>query len=209
MPPFLRLLPLPKSLTSDLPRPVAAGIGLAVSLPGLAVHTAMSLPSVVLGTTARLVGRYQELAEIGASIVTGRRDDDDVDEFADYPTIEGWGDSTKEVERRLRAVEDEPEPSEETATDTNGDPVTESGPEIELPDDLARAALDREAEPEHVPDRRELPIQDYPSLSLTALRSRLAGLTVGDLEELRAYEQGHAKRLTVLQLLERTIAKNS
>jgi len=141
------------------------------------VKSALALPATVLGTSARILGRYEELAEIGAAVVAARGSDrDDVDEFEAYPDIQGWGEVT---------------------------------PLVDEPADLARAAEDRLEEPATTPDRRSLAIEDYDALSASALRSKVGALSVAELEAVRDYEQGHAKRLTVLQLLERTIAKKS
>jgi hypothetical protein len=192
MPPFLRLVPLPRSFADNLPKPVAAYIGLVAELPSAVVK----LPQAIVMKGFELAGRYEELARTGADLVAGRNpdEDDEVDEFADYPSIEGWGSAP------LRAVDDDP--MAESADDAVpaalvDDPAAES---------LVRAAADRETEPSVVVSRQDLPIEDYDSLSAAALRAKVGALSTAQLAAVRDYEAAHAKRLTVLQLLERKIA---
>lgn len=169
MPPFLRLVPLPRSLATNLPKPIAAWIGLTAELPGVVVK----LPQALVMKGFELAGRYEELARTGADLVAGRNrasddePDDDLDgadEFVDYPPIEGWGSVP------LRAVDGAP-----------------------AADDVPTA-------------REDLPIDDYDSLSAAALRSKVGALSAAQLASVRAYEAAHAKRRTVLQLLDRKIA---
>lgn len=190
MPPFLRLVPLPRSFTENLPKPIAAYIGLVAELPGVVVK----LPQALVMKGFELAGRYEELARTGAELVAGRTPEiDDVDEFADYPSIEGWGAAP------LRAVEDD-----EDATDVGDVPAAlVDDPAAEA---LVRAAADRQTEPTDVLSRQDLPIEDYDSLSASALRSKVGALSAAQLVAVRDYEAAHAKRLTVLQLLERKIA---
>jgi hypothetical protein len=189
MPPFLRLVPLPRSLTENLPKPVAAYIGLVAELPGAVVK----LPQALVMKGFELAGRYEELARTGAELVAGRnRDDEDLDEFADYPSIEGWGTTP------LRAVDDEDSSESDAVPDALvDDPAAEP---------LLRAAADRKHEPAVVVSREDLPIEDYDSLSASALRAKVGALSAAQLASVRDYEAAHAKRLTVLQLLERKIS---
>ncbi|GAB2942012.1 hypothetical protein [Streptomyces heilongjiangensis] len=50
-------------------------------------------------------------------------------------------------------------------------------------------------------DHRTLPLPDYDHLPIGGLESRVRSLTADDVEELLAYERGHADRLPVTQLL--------
>jgi hypothetical protein len=174
MPPFLRLVPLPRQLT-ELSKPVAIGVGLVAQLPGLAI---------TLGTRAVVTGYG-----LVTSLVSHDSEDPDDEPFPSYQELDtsAWGaaDADAEVVQLL----DEAEP-----------PITvEAG--------LAAAVQDRATEPATAPARQELPIDGYDGLSATALRARVSGLSRGELETLRDYEAGHAKRVTVLALLERQLAK--
>ncbi|HEY5336360.1 MAG TPA: hypothetical protein VIJ71_10130 [Mycobacteriales bacterium] len=192
MPPFLRLVPLPRSFAENLPKPIAAYIGLVAELPGAMVK----LPQALVMKGFELAGRYEELARTGAELVAGRDHDDEVDEFADYPSIEGWASTP------LRAVEDDE--SDEDPSDVDDVPAAlVDDPAAEA---LVRAAADRETVPSVVVSRQDLPIEDYDSLSATALRAKVGALSAAQLATVRDYEAAHAKRLTVLQLLERKIA---
>ncbi|MGH3745435.1 MAG: hypothetical protein ACRDTP_11295 [Mycobacteriales bacterium] len=188
---FLRLVPLPRSLAESLPKPLAAGIGLAAELPAVVVK----IPQALVMKGFELAGRYEELARTGAELVAGAsREDvpDDGDEFADYPSIEGWGSAA------LRAVDPMAEPADDDV------PAALADDPAAAP--LVRAAEDRATEPTVVVSREDLPIDDYDSLSAAALRSKVGALSVSQLASVRDYEAAHAKRLTVLQLLERKIA---
>ncbi|HMA47750.1 MAG TPA: hypothetical protein VKP11_11230, partial [Frankiaceae bacterium] len=72
--------------------------------------------------------------------------------------------------------------------------------------------------PTHVPEERvepgvpvpghdELPLPDFDHMTLGSLRGRLRRLDLAALEQLRAYEQAHARRLPILTMLENRIAK--
>jgi hypothetical protein len=74
----------------------------------------------------------------------------------------------------------------------------------------ADAAVAEAVQTEHipiVPTRDELPIEDFDSVSVPSLRSRLRTLTLADLAILREYEQAHAHRLPVVTMLDNRIAK--
>lgn len=191
---LLRLVPLPPSLAESLPKPLAAGIGLAAELPAAMVK----IPQLLVMKGLELAGRYDELARTGAELVAGASRDEgaeDVDEFADYPSIEGWGSTA------LHAVG---EPVTQPVAEDAPVPAALAGDPAAAP--LVRAAEDRAAEPAVVPDRQDLPIADYDSLSAAALRAKVGALSAAELASVRDYEAAHAKRLTVLQLLERKIA---
>jgi hypothetical protein len=53
----------------------------------------------------------------------------------------------------------------------------------------------------------DLPIENYDGLSLAAIRARLPRLDVVDVENLRDYESTHAKRASVLTMLDNRLAK--
>ena len=186
MPSPLRLVPLPPSVTESIPKPIAAGVGLAAELPAVLVK----LPGMLVMKGLELVGRYEELARTGAELLAGRQPAEDLlgeegdgpveaDEFADYPQIDGWG----TVVEAPPALADDPAAAP-----------------------LVRAARDREVAPDAAVSRIDLPIDDYDSLSAAALRARVGALSEAQLRVVRDYEAAHAKRLTVLQLLERKIA---
>lgn len=194
MPSPLRLVPLPPSVTDSIPKPIAAGVGLAAELPAVLVR----LPGVLVMKGLELVGRYEELARTGAELLAGRQpaedlageDDEervvDAGEFADYPQIDGWGSAAQ-------AGDGSPDVPPALVADPAAAP-------------LVRAAHDRETPPDSVVPRADLPIEDYDSLSAAALRARVGALSGAQLRTVRDYEAAHAKRLTVLQLLERKIA---
>ncbi len=62
--------------------------------------------------------------------------------------------------------------------------------------DRSRAAVVEPAEPG--PDVADLAITDYDSLSASQVVTRLPGLTLDELEAVRAYEVGHRGRKTIL-----------
>lgn len=247
MPPFMRLLPLPRQLTTDLPKPVAAYVGFLLSLPRLAVD----LPGQAVSIGVSLATRYEELAELGASVLGGRPGDadEDIDEpMPSYASLDtsAWGaaDTDADVVRLFEAdgaetvaeqhtealavdteVEEQaPEDdttAEQAAADASIDAVSAAPPASEQSpapalaraesgsgaEFLAAAVTDRAEPPASTPERQDLPVEGYDGLSVTTLRSRLAGLSKADLEMLRDYEAGHAKRVTVLSMLERAISK--
>jgi len=53
----------------------------------------------------------------------------------------------------------------------------------------------------------ELPLANYDDLTIASLRARLRNLSVDQLNELIAYEKGHAGRADVITMFERRIAK--
>ncbi len=205
MPPFLRLIPLPRQLTTDLPRPIAAGVGLAVSLPTTAARLAITLPQTALALTTRLVGRYQELADIGVAVLGlrggGRTGDDEDDEGA-HPAYDmdtgAWGAADDEAAVVSLLERHEPTAAEAIAADPRDDARA-----------LAAAVEDRAAPPANAPTRADLPIDGYDGLSASALRSRLSGLGLAELTLLRDYEAAHGRRVTVLAMLERAISRAS
>lgn len=273
MPPFLRLLPLPRQLTSDVPKPVAAYVGFLLSLPRLAV----TLPQQAIGVGVSLAARYEELAELGASVLGGRPVDaeEDIDEpLPSYATMDtsAWGaadtdanivrlfeadgaetaaeretealdataqepidveaqeaapvdDTTAEdaaADATLDAVTTTPPAQEPPVGEAQAEEVTAASPEAAEPSPvpevirkdtgaaaefLAAAIEDRSEPPASRPERADLPVEGYDGLSAAALRSRVSGLSAADLRVLRDYEAGHAKRVTVLSMLERAIAK--
>jgi hypothetical protein len=74
----------------------------------------------------------------------------------------------------------------------------------------ADAAVAEVVQTEHIPvapTRDELPIEDFDSVSVPSLRSRLRSLSVADLAVLREYEQAHAHRLPVITMLDNRLAK--
>jgi hypothetical protein len=52
-----------------------------------------------------------------------------------------------------------------------------------------------------VPHHDQLPLPDYDHLPVAAVQQRIRSLDIGALEELIAYEEAHAHRLPVLQVL--------
>lgn len=204
MPPFLRLVPLPRSVADNLPKPVAAYIGLLAELPG----AAMKLPQALVMKGFELAGRYEELARTGAELVAGRNQDlDDLDEFADYPSIEGWGSpSLRPVDDSDEAAEDAPDSDDVPDDASDADHVPAALVDDPAAEALVRAAADRASEPSDVVSREDLPIENYDSLSAAALRAKVGALSAAQLAVVRDYEAVHARRLTVLQLLERKLA---
>jgi hypothetical protein len=244
MPPFLRLVPLPRQLT-ELPKPLALGIGLAVTIPTTALHLGQQVLALAVNNGVVLLGRGVEL---GTSLLGhgmpgygGPAEDDDDEPFPTYTGLDtsawGAGDEEAEIVRLFQDADDDESLLDELATETveavaQADPGpalttepaepapkpaaagtsdapghAEHEPPIALPSELSAAVADREAPPVTVPERQELPVDGYDGLSATALRSKVAGLSKGELETVRDYEAGHAKRVTVLAMLERQIAK--
>lgn len=277
MPPFLHLLPLPRQLTTDVPKPVAAYVGFLLSLPRLVV----TLPQQAVGIGVTLATRYEELAELGSAVLGGRSVEDAAEELDEpmpsYTTMDtsAWGaaDTDADIVRlfeadgaetaaerateALQATAEEPvdidaneqapvdveveeaapvdeTTAEDAAADATLDAVTTTPPAQEqaevspqppaqaadspvpevirkdtgaAAEFLAAAIEDRSEPPATAPDRADLPVEGYDGLSGAVLRSRLSGLSAADLAMLRDYEAGHAKRVTVLSMLERAIAK--
>jgi hypothetical protein len=55
---------------------------------------------------------------------------------------------------------------------------------------------------DHVPSHDELPLADYDHLQTGSLEGRLRALTADQLATVRAYEEAHAARVQVLQLID-------
>jgi len=55
---------------------------------------------------------------------------------------------------------------------------------------------------EHVPSHDDLPLPDYDHLPTGSLEGRIRSLTAEQLATVRAYEEAHAHRVAVLQLLD-------
>ncbi len=204
MPPFLRLVPLPRQLT-ELSKPVALGIGLAVTIPTTAVRIGQQVLAQAVSTGVELLGRGVGL---GTSLLghdgPGHGDDDEAEPFPTYTGLDtsAWGAGDDEAEVTALFEDD----TDDTETD-QGLTTGEHEPPITVEPGLAAAVEDRAELPATVPSRADLPVDGYDGLSATALRSKVAGLSRGELEIVRDYEAGHAKRVTVLAMLERQIAK--
>ena len=81
-----------------------------------------------------------------------------------------------------------PEPPSEPAPPTQAPPATAT----------ASSPVSGNGHAPPSPDAVELAITDYDSLSASQVVTRLEGLTVGELEAVRAYEAAHRGRKTIL-----------
>ena len=201
MPPFLRLVPLPRQLT-ELPKPLALGVGLAVTIPTTAARIGQQVLVQAVTTGVELLGRGVEIGNAFLGHHGSGYGDDEDEPFPTYTGLDtsawGAGDDDAEVVQLFEEDAQQDAPVEESAAHE---------PPITLESGLAAAVEDRAEEPVTAPTRQDLPVEGYDGLSATALRSKVAGLSKGELEAVRDYESGHAKRVTVLSMLERQIAK--
>ena len=55
--------------------------------------------------------------------------------------------------------------------------------------------------------REALPVPDYDHLPVGSLGHRIRSLGIGDLETLRSYEEAHAHRLPVLQVIDQRLGE--
>src|SRR3954451_9928289 len=65
----------------------------------------------------------------------------------------------------------------------------------------------RPAVSEHVPSHDDLPLPDYDHLPTGSLEGRIRSLTADQVATVRAYEEAHANRVAVLQLLDARAAR--
>jgi hypothetical protein len=112
--------------------------------------------------------------------------------------------------RAPRAVPDPPPATTPPATPPE---VSEAAKEMGAPGAAtaeADAAVVEAVQTDHIPvapSREDLPIDNFDSVSVPSLRSRLRRLSVADLAVLREYEQAHAHRLPVITMLDNRLAK--
>jgi hypothetical protein len=181
--------------------PLAAAVGLVATAADGVRH----LPRV-LGQARR---RYDELAEHGRDVLSGRTSAPTFDDAAPgpvaVPITDGpgsWRDAIDED-----ALLDEPDRG---TTGVRPDPAAPVPPigrtePVVLPEDVQDdvAQLTPGAELAHA----DLPLADFDHLTVPQLRGRLRTLELAELVQLRDYEQAHAHRLPVLTLLDNRVAK--
>ncbi len=204
-------------MSSSLPTPVAAALGVvptvldsAKRVPGKLVQLPILAVSNTLTVLEGVRREYDQLVERGEGLV-GRLRGLDFDELEDrvesaveqtpmaaaYDRVEDTvEDVVEQVSNLLDRSAAKPraarkEPVETAATET----VVETVEAV------------TEALTTGVPERGELPLEDYDSLTLGALRGRLRSLTLEELVHVRDYEKAHAHRLPVTTLLDNRIAK--
>lgn len=184
-------------MLATLPRPLAAGLGLIVSLP----EVLSSLPQRLLARAAEVHAGYDQLAARGRQVLG--QDTSDGTVAVDGQELFG----AEEVARENSLFDG-------TTPDVAADVAADAGAPAALTDDesvgaqaLIAAVADRDQAPPVAVEHAALPLPDYDHLTLGSLRSRLRRLSAADLAVLRDYEAAHARRLPVLSLLENRIAK--
>ncbi|MFN0089104.1 MAG: hypothetical protein ACKVWR_02380 [Acidimicrobiales bacterium] len=96
----------------------------------------------------------------------------------------------------------EPAPAPADATSPAPAPAEPAPPAADAPPPAADAA---EAEPAAPADAAALGIAEYESLSASQVVPRLAGLTRSELEAVRAFEQAHRARRTILNRVDQLL----
>lgn len=208
-------------MSSSLPTPVAAALGVvptvldsAKRVPGRLVQLPILAVSNTLTALEGVRREYELLVERGEDFV-GRLRGLDFDELEDrvesvvertpaaaaYDTVEDTvEDLVGKVSDLLDRAASKPKPKAKT-------------PEAHVVETAASETVVEtveavtEALSTGVPERSELPLEDYDSLTLGTLRGRLRSLTLDELVHVRDYEKAHAHRLPVVTLLDNRIAK--
>ena len=206
-------------MSSDVPTPVAAALGLLPTilggvraLPTKAVQLPIfALSSALNGLDSARRG-YDDLAERGERLLARLRGTS-FDEIEDR------------VEDRLQGTKlagpyDRLEDAAETVSDFvgKGAPTPTATPTMTQPDRTrvtSAASPDVVATVEHVSatigaevlSHDALPLPDYEHLTLGALRGRMRSLDLPALLQLRDYERATARRLPVVTMLDNRIAK--
>ena len=176
-------------MTGHPSSPIAAAVGLVATAADGVRH----LPRV-LGSARR---RYDELAEHGRDVLSGRSSAPTFDDAGPGPiavpvTDEpgSWRDAVDED----ALISPEPAPSI---------PIGRTEPVV-IPEDVQEdvAQLTPGADLAHA----DLPLADFDHLTVPQLRGRLRTLELAELVQLRDYEQAHAHRLPVLTMLDNRVA---
>jgi hypothetical protein len=197
-------------MTGHPSSPIAAAVGLVATAADGVRH----LPRVL--DAARR--RYDELAEHGRDVLSGRTSAPTFDDAGPGPVAVPV---TDEPGSWRDAVDEDALIPAEPAADRVAGPrrgptgvrsgLTASVPPIgrtepvELPEEVQEdvAQLTPGADLAHA----DLPLADFDHLTVPQLRGRIRSLELAELVQLRDYEQAHAARLPVLTLLDNRVAK--
>lgn len=169
-------------MTVRPPAPLAAAVGLAAATAEGLLRLPTRLPQLL--DTAR--ERYDELAQHGQDVLSGRRSE---------PVGEPVREEVVEVEVVQEPVTEPPVPAP---------PIGLTEP-VELPEDLLEEVAQLPSGADL--DNDDLPIPNFDHLTVPQLRGRLRTLTAPELVQLRDYETAHANRMPVLTLLDNRLAK--
>jgi hypothetical protein len=202
-------------VSSSLPTPLAAALGVMPTLfdrakrvPGRLVQLPLLAVSNGLTVLESVRREYDHLAARGENVVVRLRGasfdeiEDRIEELAAdtplAPVYEIVEDATEDLVSRVSDLLDlgsRPAPRKTHPETAASDAVVEA---VEQVSEVLTTG---------VPERSNLPIEDYDSLTLGNLRGRLRSLTVDELVAVRDYEKAHAHRLPVVTLLDHRIAK--
>lgn len=182
--------------------PLAAAVGLVATAADGVRH----LPRVL--TSARR--RYDELAEHGREVLSGRSSAPTFDDAGPGPVAVpvtdepgSWRDAVDED----ALIDQEPVRRGPTGVRSgltaSVPPLGRTEP-VELPEEVQEdvAQLTPGADLAHA----DLPLEDFDHLTVPQLRGRIRRLELAELVQLRDYEQAHAHRLPVLTLLDNRVA---
>lgn len=208
-------------MSSSLPTPVAAALGVvptvldsAKRVPAKIVQLPILAVSNTLTALEGVRREYEQLVERGEGLV-GRLRGLEFDELEDK--VEAVVEKTPAA-----AAYDRVEDTVESVVDQVSDLLDRSATKPKAKAPRKEAHVVETAAPEAVvetveavtealttgvPERGELPLEDYDSLTLGSLRGRLRSLTLEELVHVRDYERAHAHRLPVVTLLDNRIAK--
>lgn len=211
-------------MSSSLPTPVAAALGVvptvldgAKRVPGRLVQLPILAVSNTLSVLEGMRREYEQLVERGEGLV-GRLRGLDFDELEDrvefaisqtpaagaYDRVEDAAENVVDqvsnlLDRSAAKPRAKATPKEKPKAHVVETAATETV--VETVEAVADALTTG------VPERGELPLEDYDSLTLGALRGRLRSLSLEELVHVRDYEKAHAHRLPVVTLLDNRIAK--
>jgi hypothetical protein len=173
-----------RHLRQPVPKPVAAGLGLAARVPSTLARIPMRLPMLALEAALGVRAAYETCAREGAALLA----EDDAQDGAEWPDpasmepapIDSVSDATPAGHQRSRF----------------DDQDARSEPDAPHPD---RATAPGNAD--------TLPLDGFEALTVPQVRARLARLSIPDLETLRAHEATHQNRPPMLTMLDNRIAK--
>jgi hypothetical protein len=206
----------------SLPKPLAAGLGLASRAPHALTELGLRLPSIAFSAVHEARARYDEYARVGAELLSkadadeasnvslfALQDDEDESEY-DEESGAGFAAAPFDTAPSDTAPSDTAPSETDLLDDTDHEPAGFAPtPAAESPgaQALATAAEDRTHQPEVVPLAVDLPIENYDGLSLPQVRARLSRLDLAQVEQLRDYESAHGRRLPILTMLENRLSK--
>lgn len=207
-------------MSSSLPTPVAAALGVvptvldgAKRVPGRLVQLPILAVSNTLSVLEGMRREYEQLVERGEGLV-GRLRGLDFDELEDR--VESAISQTPAAgayDRVEDAAENVVDQVSNLLDRSAAKPRAKATPKAHVVETAATETVVETVEAvadaltTGVPERGELPLEDYDSLTLGALRGRLRSLSLEELVHVRDYEKAHAHRLPVVTLLDNRIAK--